>query len=191
MTKIASTLVFQITMYGCESWTGEKLMCLKYGVGGELCSSPGLPERWTSKWVLDQTRTISGGKMTKLRLSYFGNIIQGQGFLEQTVILGKVEGNRKRGWPIIKWMDSIKEATRMEFIWSHTAVEDRTFWSLLIHRVILSQRRRWWHATIKTIPVSLQTREISQMGVQAMGAISKQGELWRFGLAIKHCLAQA
>ena len=71
--------------------------------------------------------------MLKLRLSYFGNIKKRQGSLEKTIMLGKVEGSRKRGRPNIRWTDSKNETT-------DRAVEGRTFWRKPIQRVTMSQR---------------------------------------------------
>ena len=79
-------------------------------------------------------------KMIKLRLSYFGHIMRRQDSLEKTIMLGKVEGSRKRGRPNMRWIDSIEEAIGMSLQELSRAVEDRTLWTSLIHRVARSWR---------------------------------------------------
>ena len=64
-----------------------------------------------NKWVLEQIKPelSLGAKMIKLRLSYFGHIMRRQDSLEKTIMLGKVEGSRKRGRPNMRWIDSFKK----------------------------------------------------------------------------------
>ena len=78
-------------------------------------------------------------KVLKLRLSYVGHIImRKQNSLERTLVLGKVEGSRKRGGPNTRWTGSLKEATGLGLQDPSRAVEDRIFLRVLIHRVALS-----------------------------------------------------
>ena len=77
--------------------------------------------------------------MLKLRLSCFGHIMRRQDSLEKTIMLGKVKGSRKGGGPNMRWSDSLKEPTGLCLQELRRAVEDRTIWKSLIHRVILRQ----------------------------------------------------
>ena len=71
--------------------------------------------RKKNKWVPEQINPEQSleAKMTKLRLSYFGHIKRRQDLLEKTIMLGNVEGCRRRGRPNMKWIESIKEAIGM------------------------------------------------------------------------------
>ena len=94
-----------------------------------------------NKWVLEQIKPELSleAKMIKLRLSYFGHIMRRQDSLEKTIMLGKVEGSRKRGRPNMRWIDSIKAAMGIGLQDLSRAVEDRTLWTSLIHRVTRTQ----------------------------------------------------
>ena len=73
--------------------------------------------RKKDKWILDQIKPELSleTKMLSLRLSYFGHLMRRQDSLEETIMLGKLEGSRKRGRPNTRWTDSLKEANRLEF----------------------------------------------------------------------------
>ena len=79
--------------------------------------------------------------MIKLRLSYFGHIMKTQDYLEKTIMLGKVEGSRKRGRSNLRWTHSIKEATGTSLQELSKADEDRTLGTPLTHRVARSRSR--------------------------------------------------
>lgn len=89
---------------------------------------------------MPEPETSLQAKMTKLKLSYFGPIMRKQGPLEKTVMLGKIEGGGK-GRSNRRWTDSIKEATGVSLQEPSRAVEDRTLWTSLTHRVVGSQSR--------------------------------------------------
>lgn len=91
-----------------------------------------------SKWVLEQIKpeTSPKAKITKLK---FEHIMRRQGCLGKTVLLEKITGSRKRGRPNVSWIGSTKETRGMNLQVLSRAVEDRTLWLSLIHRVI----RRW------------------------------------------------
>lgn len=73
--------------------------------------------------------------MTKLKLSYFWSILRRQGSLEKTILLGKLDGSRKRGRANTRYIDSTEEAIGVSLQEPSRAVEDRTPWTSLIHRV--------------------------------------------------------
>ena len=94
-----------------------------------------------NKWVLEQIKPELSleAKMVKLRLSSFGHVMRRQDSLEKTIILGKVEGSRKRGRPNMSWIYSIKEAIGMCLQELSKAIENKVVWASLIHRVPRSQ----------------------------------------------------
>ena len=79
------------------------------------------------------------GKILKLRLQYFGHLMRREDSLEKTVMMGKCEGKRRRRRQRTRWMDSVIEATDMNWINLQEAVEDRKAWCALVHGVTKSR----------------------------------------------------
>ena len=97
----------------------------------------------TNKWVLGQIKPELSleAKMLELRLSSFGRIMRKQNSLEKTIMLGRVEGNRKRGRSNMRWTDSLKETMGLSLQELSRVDEDRTIWRELIHRVTMTWRQ--------------------------------------------------
>ena len=101
---VVKAMVFSVVMYGCESWTVEKalsaeeLMLLNYGVGEDSLRVP-----WTARRSNQSTLKEIGpgcsleGLMLKLKLQYFGHLMRRADSFEKTLMLGKIEGRRRRG----------------------------------------------------------------------------------------------
>ena len=77
--------------------------------------------------------------MLKLKLQYFGHLVQRAYSLEKTLIRGKIEGRRRRGWQRLRWLDSITDSRGMNLSKLQEIVEDRGAWCAAIHRVPKSQ----------------------------------------------------
>ena len=122
-----------------------------YGVKTEL-HGPWIARKM-NKWVLQQIRseTLQEVKMTTLKLSYFRHIKRWSGSLKKIIILGQIEGRRKRGITNERWIDSINETISMSLQELSRAVEERMLWISLIHRVTRSQVTRG-HVTTKPSP---------------------------------------
>ena len=71
----------------------------------------------------------------KLKLQYFGHLMQRTDSREKTLILGKVEGKRRRGWQRMRWLDSITDSVDMNFTNLQDTVEDRGAWSAAVHGI--------------------------------------------------------
>ena len=106
-------MVFPVIMYGCESWTVKKAECqrihaFKLCCWRRLLRVPGTASRSNQSILKEISSEYSlGGLMLKMKLQYFGHLIQGTDSLEKTLMLGKIEGGRSRGQQRMRWLDGI------------------------------------------------------------------------------------
>ena len=113
LTKVhlVKAMVFPVVMYRCESWTVKRAECRRINVF-ELCWRSLLRVPWTTRRSNQSIlKQISPGcsleeMMLKLKLQYFGHMIQRADSFEKTLILGKIQGRRRRGQQRMKWMAS-------------------------------------------------------------------------------------
>ena len=102
-------------MYGCESWTIKKAECRRIHTFELWCWRRLLRVPWTAKrsnWsILKEISPgcSSEGLMLKLKLQYFGHLMQRADSFEKTLMLGKIEGRRRRGRQRMRWLDGITE----------------------------------------------------------------------------------
>ena len=75
------------------------------------------------------------GQLLKLKLQYFGHLMGRANSLGNTLMLGKIEGRRRRGWQRMKWLDSITDSVDMNFTKLQDTVEDRGAWSAAVHGI--------------------------------------------------------
>ena len=114
---LVKTMVFPVVMYGCESWTLKKAERRRID-GFELwCWRRLLRVPWTARRSSQSIlKKISPeyslqGLMLKLKLQHFGHLMQRTDSVEKTLILGKIEGGRRRGWHRRRWLDGITNST--------------------------------------------------------------------------------
>ena len=116
--RLVKALVFPVVMYGCESWTIKKAERQRIDVFELWCWRRLLRVPWTARKSNQSILKISPGcsletLMLKLKLQYFGHLMRRADSFEKTLMLGKIEGRRRRGWQRMRWLDGITDLMGM------------------------------------------------------------------------------
>ena len=112
-------MVFPVVMYGCESWTIKKGECRRIDAFKLWCWRRLLRIPLNRKEIQpvhpkgDQSWLFFGRMMLKLKLQYFGHLMQRTDSFEKTLMLGKIEGSRRRGRQRVSWLDGITDSMDM------------------------------------------------------------------------------
>ena len=139
--RIIQAMVFPVVMYGCESWTIRKAERRRIDAFELWCWRRLLRVPWTAKRssqsILEEMNPDCSleGQILKLKLQYFGHLMQREDSLEKTLILGKTEGKRRREWQRTSWLDSITDVMNMNLSKLQETVEDRKVWGAMVHGV--------------------------------------------------------
>ena len=113
---IVKSMVFPVVMYGCESWTMKKAEHHRIDAFEPWCWRRLLGVSWTARRsnqsILKETNPEYSleGLMLKLKCQYFSHLIRRANSLEKNLMLGKIEGRRRRGWQRMTWLDGITES---------------------------------------------------------------------------------